>query len=478
MHYAQTMTPFPPFSLQDRQCRRGRWRLIAWVCLLALGLVWSLAGLSQSPAERVSILTLDDSLNPATRDYLERGIHDAEASGAALVIIEVDTPGGQVESLRRLAQTILAAEVPVVSYVTPSGARAASAGTYLLYASHVAAMTPGTHLGSATPVVLGEQGGGSGGSDDENTQGERPAGGESDDMRRKRIEDAVAMIRGYAERNGRNAEWAERAVREAANLSAEEALSRSVIDVVATDIDDLLAQLDGREVTLADGERELATTDLEPIREAPGWRTTLLSLIANPTVAYGLLLLGFYGLVFELASPGTLVPGVVGGISLVLGLFAFQVLSLDLAGLGLVLLGLAMIVGEAFIPSFGALGAGGIAAFSIGSVMLMDGANSAFAWPLIGGTAAIAAGFLLWGVLRVYQMRRRLPQTGREEMIGARAVALGDFAGGRGKVQLHGERWQARSETPVARGDVLQVVALDGLVVTVSPPEVAGTPER
>ncbi|WP_245391722.1 NfeD family protein [Salinicola aestuarinus] len=438
---------------------------------MLLGLACALTAVGQSAGGRAVILTLNDSVNPATRDYLERGIHHAESAAAAVVIIEVDTPGGQVESLRRLAQTILAAEVPVVSYVTPSGARAASAGTYLLYASHVAAMTPGTHLGSATPVLLG-QGSESG---EENSAAEEESAGEVSDSRRKRIEDAVAMIRGYAERNGRNPEWAERAVREAANLGAEEALSRNVIDVVATDIDDLLAQLDGRDVMLADGEHRLATAGLDLTREGPAWRTALLSLIANPTVAYGLLLLGFYGLVFELASPGLLVPGVVGGISLMLGLFAFQVLSLDFAGLGLILLGLAMIVAEAFIPSFGALGAGGIAAFSIGSIMLMDGAESSLAWPLVGGTAAVAAGFLLWGVLRLYQMGRHLPRTGREEIIGASAEALTDFTGGRGKVLLHGERWHARSEAPVARGDALRVIALDGLVVTVAPPKT--TPE-
>ncbi len=414
-------------------------------------------------------MTLADAINPATRDYLERGLRHAEESAAELVIIELDTPGGQVESMRRLGQAILAADVPVVTWVTPAGARAASAGTYLLYASHVAAMTPGTHLGSATPVSLT-------GDDGESEQANAGA------MRRKVVEDAVAQIRGYAEHHGRNAAWAEEAVREAANLSAEEALSRDVIDLVAADRDDLLGQLDGRTVQMASGERQLSTQALSLTREPAGWRTALLSLIADPVIAYGLLLIGIYGLIFELASPGTLFPGVIGGISLLLGLFAFQVLSIDLAGLGLVLLGLAMIVGEAFLPSFGVLGVGGIAAFIFGSILLMDEANSALAWPLVGGTALVAAGFLLWCVLRLVSVRRRLPKTGREEMVGAEARALGDFRHGRGKVMLHGERWQARAVevagsgapiVPVQELEIrdrqrLRVLAVHGLTVDVA----------
>ncbi|MGM8932538.1 NfeD family protein [Salinicola halophyticus] len=441
-------------TVDTRRFSTRRWRCLGWlVCLLA-GSLLALAVLAQSPGTKQAlVLTLDDSINPATRDYVERGIRRAESNNAELLVIELDTPGGQVESMRRLAQTILAAKVPVVTYVTPSGARAASAGTYLLYASPVAAMTPGTHLGSATPVTLGGE------DEDANSQA----------MHRKMIEDGVATIRGYAERHGRNADWAEQAVREAANLDAQDALDRNVIDVVASDLDDLMAQLDGRQVALADGVTTLSTQDIERVREGPDWRTALLSLIANPVVAYGLLLIGFYGLVFELASPGTLVPGVVGGISLLLGLFAFQVLSIDLAGLGLVLLGLVMIVGEAFLPSFGALGAGGIAAFVIGSVLLMDEANSAAAWPLIGGTALIAAGFLLWAVMRLIKVRRRVPLTGREELIGAETVALGDFSAGRGKVLLHGERWRARGQADIHKGDRLRVTALEGLTVTVTP---------
>ncbi|MEC8918714.1 MAG: nodulation protein NfeD [Pseudomonadota bacterium] len=442
----------------SRRFLTRRQRCACWLVCLLLGGILAMTALAQSPAaNRALVLTLDDSINPATRDYVERGIRRAESMDAELLVVELDTPGGQVESMRRLAQTILAARVPIATYVTPSGARAASAGTYLLYASPIAAMTPGTHLGSATPVTLG---------------GETPEDANSQAMRQKMIEDAVATIRGYAERHGRNADWAEQAVREAANLGAKEALERDVIDVVAVDLDDLMAQLDGRQVELEDGMRTLSTAQIELVREAPDWRTSLLSLIANPTVAYGLLLIGFYGLVFELASPGTLVPGVIGGISLMLGLFAFQVLSIDLAGLGLVLLGLAMIIGEAFLPSFGALGAGGIAAFVIGSILLMDEANSAVAWPLIGGTALVAAGFLLWGVMRLMKVRRRMPLTGREELIGAEAVALGDFSAERGKVLLHGERWQARGKGPIRKGDRLRVMALDGLTVSVEPTSV------
>lgn len=451
-------TNFLHQGLRHRRC-------LIWAACLVLGVILALSALAQSPAlNQVLVLTLDDSINPATRDYVERGIRRAESSGAGLVVIELDTPGGQLESTRRLAQTILAATVPVATYVTPAGARAASAGTYLLYASHIAAMTPGTHLGSATPVTLSRSEGGSG-ERSEDSAGDANARA----MQRKIVEDAVATLRGYAERHGRNADWAEQAVREAANLGAQDALDQNVIDLVATDLDDLLGQLDGRQVMLDAGPRTLSTADVDIVRDAPGWRTSLLTIIANPVVAYGLLLIGFYGLVFELASPGTWAPGVIGGISLLLGLFAFQILSLDLAGLGLVLLGLAMIVGEAFLPSFGALGLGGMAAFVTGSVLLMDEANSAVAWPLIGGTALVAAGFLLWGVVRLIGVRRRIPQAGVEALIGASATALSDFSVGRGKVLLHGERWQARGTSAIRQGQSLRVTALDGLTVTVTP---------
>lgn len=299
-------------------------------------------------------------------------------------------------------------------------------------------------------------------------------------MQRKVLEDAVAYIRSLAERHGRNAKWAERAVRDAVNLTAREALDNNVIEVIARNVPELLASIDGREVVMADGTRTLETAELALERFDPDWRTELLSVISDPNVAYLLMLIGFYGLVFELINPGMLVPGVVGAVSLLLALFAFQVLPINYAGLGLVLLGLALIVGEAMIPSFGVLGFGGIAAFVAGSVMLMDDRNLAVSLPLIGGVALVASGFMLWVILRFMHLRRRPPRAGKNELIGAEATALHDFTAhtpARGHVQLRGERWRARSEQPVRAGQRLRVTAVDGLTVEVTAEPGVSTPE-
>ena len=440
----------------------------------------------------------------------------AEDANATLIVLEMDTPGGLDTSMREIIQGILASSVPVATYVWPQGARAASAGTYILYASHIAAMAPATNLGAATPVAIGapapasptdpadegQDAGDSSSGGDEEAEGDAAEDGnpdesdsdgaadaeatESDDAadeadepldlipapatatERKAINDAVAYIRSLAELRGRNADWAEDAVRAAESLSSLDALEMNVIDLVADDLSDLLRQLDGWEVEINGRSFELDTTGLIYERIEPDWRTRLLEVISNPTVAYMLMLLGIYGLIFEGYNPGAIVPGVVGAISLLLALFAFQVLPINYAGLALIALGVILMVSEFLVPSFGALGMGGIAAFIFGSVILIDSDIPGFgvSLPLIITIAASGALVLLGIVWFAVRSRDRPVVSGQEEMVGARAEALHDFDT-RGQIWVHGERWSARTSTPVTAGQPLVVVRVDGLTLHV-----------
>ncbi|HSF48766.1 MAG TPA: nodulation protein NfeD [Burkholderiales bacterium] len=428
-------------------------------------------------SSRVLIVPVDGAIGPASADFIRRAIERAAESKAELIVLEMDTPGGLDTSMRQIIKDILASRVPVVAYVAPSGARAASAGTYILYASHVAAMAPATNLGAATPVQIG----GPGAPDKPEEQPKKeptdskdktePAASEPKSaMERKQIQDAAAYIRGLAQMRGRNADWAERAVREAVSLSAEEALKINVIDVIANDVDALLKKLDGRKIQVLGEERALNTAQASTTRLEPDWRSKLLAVITNPSIAYILMLIGVYGLFFEFSSPGAVLPGVVGAIALILALFAFQLLPVNYAGLGLIILGLSLMIGEAFFPSFGTLGIGGVIAFVIGSVMLIDTEIPGFGIPLelVILVAAASALFMLFVIGAAIKARKRAVTTGREELLGSHGEVLEDFEH-EGWARVRSENWRVRSGSPLRRGQKVKVVRMDGLVLDVVP---------
>ena len=422
---------------------------------------------TRAPAAPVVVLDVEGAIGPAVTDYLQRGFAEAQRRGAALTVLRLDTPGGLDTAMRDIVRMILASPIPVAAYVAPNGARAASAGTFILMASHIAAMAPSTNIGAATPVSIG------------GAPAPAPAGRDGaekqaapDPRSSKAVNDAAAYSRGLAELRGRNADWAESAVREAATLTASAARERDVIDFVAVDVPALLAAADGREVRTAQGVLRLATADAEVVPFERGWRTKLLAVVTDPSIAYVLLLLGIYGLIMEFANPGAVVPGVVGGIALLVGLFALNLLPVNYAGLALLALGIGLMVAEAFVPSFGILGAGGIVAFLAGSLFLFDVEAGlpqlTLPWPVILAGTGTTALLALFGIGVGLNAQRRRVVTGDAGLVGSRGEVL-SWCGPEGQVHVHGERWQARAAAPLRAGQRIRVAGRDELILVVEP---------
>jgi membrane-bound serine protease (ClpP class) len=411
-------------------------------------------------------LELDGAIGPASSDYVARSLAYAAETKASLIILRMDTPGGLDTAMREIIKEIIASPVPVAVYVAPGGARAASAGTYILYASHIAAMVPGTNLGAASPIKMPMPG-----SLDEEPSKAKGKNENASVMERKITNDAAAYIRGLANLRGRNAEWAEKAVRESASLSAEEALALHVIDFLAADVDDLLKKADGRLVNVLGQTVKLNIASARIELVEPDWRNRLLAAIANPNVAYVLMLLGIYGLILEFYHPGTVAPGTIGAICLLLALYAFQALSVNYAGLALILLGLGLMTAEAFAPSFGILGIGGMTAFVFGSIILMD---TGITGPEEVSSAVIAAFAISSAVLCIVvtrlllKIRNKPAVAGREQLIGSEGTAMEDFAV-EGRVWVHSEAWAAHAEQPVHHGQKVKVTAIKGLTLIVAP---------
>lgn len=465
--------------------RRGASTLFRWIWpfllalpLCAVSLIGSplgaaIDGTAPASARTAQVIAIQGPIGPATADFVAEAMETARARKAVLIVLTMDTPGGLSDSMRDIIHNILEAPVPVVGFVFPSGSRAASAGTYILYACHIAAMAPGTNLGAATPIQIGgglPLPGGKERQPEEDRDSQETAPSSHDAMTAKMVNDAVAYIRSLAQLRGRNAQWAERAVREGVSLAVNDALTEHVIDLVATDVNDLLRQLDGRQVAMGDETFVLETEGLVAETIAPSWRNRLLAVITNPNIAFILILVGVYGLFFEFANPGTIGPGVVGAICLFLGGYALNLLPLNFAGVGLLILAVALMAAEALTPSFGILGTGGIVAFVLSATLLFDSDIPGFSvsWPVIGVTTALSAGMLIFVLGYVWRAHRRPVTTGSQAWMGKAAVVLEWSAeSGSGIVRCGGERWKAVGPADLKPGDGVVVIGISGLVLTV-----------
>ena len=446
--------------------------LVAAAAAVALVVSPLVASAGEADSKLALTISVDGAIGPATARYVKDALTKASERHAEVVVLRMNTPGGLSTSMREIISDVLASRVPVVGYVAPSGAHAASAGTYILYATHIAAMAPGTNLGAATPVQIGGPLSGlpdtTPGKDKDKKEGSDQQPKTKDAMTAKATNDAVALIRSLAELRGRNADWAEKAVREAESLSASAALQAKVIDLVARDQAELLRQIDGRTVEVAGGDtRQLATRDAGREAIDPGWISGFLRVITDPNVAFILMLVGIYGLIFELSAPGAVAPGVVGTICLLLGLYALNMLPINYAGLGLILLGITLLVIEAFNPTV-VLGLGGIIAFVLGAVMLFEIEAPGFrlSWPVIGITAAMFIGLILVVLGSLRRARKGPMRLGAQAMRGLTAEIL-DWSESEGHVFTQGERWQARGTEAFKPGEVVEVANITDLTLVV-----------
>ncbi len=432
--------------------RRGRISGLAFCLGLVLGTSLSIVPSAGASKGTIVLLTVKSTINPVISEYIDNGLKKAAAEGAACVILQMDTPGGLDTAMRDIVQSLLNSPVPVIVYIAPSGARAASAGVLITLAAHVAAMAPGTNIGAAHPVGLG--------------------GGQMDETMLKKVEnDAAAYAKSLAEQKGRNVEWAVKAVRESESVSAQKALELNIIDLVATSVPDLIEKVDGREVETVWGKRTLALKDLpvEPVEM--GWRYRLLDTLSNPNIAYILMMLGFYGLFFELSNPGVIFPGVFGAICLILAFFALQTLPVNYAGVILILLAIVLFIAEIKVTSYGVLTLGGIVSLLLGSLMLIESPDPALrvSWFVILPMVATTAAFFLFAVSFALRAQLRQPTTGQEGLIGKRAKVMTPIRP-EGKVFVHGEYWNAQSDEAFEKGETVEIVGISELILKVRRP--------